>query len=192
MTSSLAPALLSTRLQHLLKKHRRRTRTCSTGTISWSQRPISQLRTYLEERRLRTHRSLLRSSMQMAARACGHPEDSLIYPDHKIYLQLPKLRRWLHPLPNTTTLHDAILLLGEDKTDSLMAKIRNVIDSIVALQSYRYPTYVGEGDMPWHPRLDPGLSRLLCRIAHLNAPCATCRCGVKWWPSEPEGIRPPG
>ncbi|KAJ6504526.1 hypothetical protein DFH09DRAFT_1201007 [Mycena vulgaris] len=81
----------------------------------------------------------------LKARPGGRPEDSLIYPDHKLALQVITTRRW-QDLPSLSgaSLSEAILLVGEDKTHRVMSKIRPLVDTIVKNGSYQYPTSIRE------------------------------------------------
>ncbi|KAJ7032689.1 hypothetical protein C8F04DRAFT_1184881 [Mycena alexandri] len=75
----------------------------------------------------------------------GEHEDSLIYPDHQLSLDVLLGQRWQENPPQSGK-REAHLILGEDKTHTVMKKARPEIDDIVAGGTYQYPTIFEKTD----------------------------------------------
>ncbi|KAJ6473385.1 hypothetical protein C8R47DRAFT_1199730 [Mycena vitilis] len=78
------------------------------------------------------------ATSSLKASAGFRTDDSLIFPDHEVTIDVPAVQRWL-PKPSSSNTCKAHVLLGEDKTHRVMEKLRPKIDAMVTDQTYRWP-----------------------------------------------------
>ncbi|KAJ7271433.1 hypothetical protein B0H12DRAFT_1067269 [Mycena haematopus] len=112
-----------------------------------------------------------------------HTEDSLIYPDHEISIDVPLVQRWLPRSPSSKT-RKAHILLGEDKTRRVMTKLRPKIDAMVANQSYRWPALDAIQSAPSEVRVLTQVWAQLCAHRADNDPAGWIS---KLYASSPAG-----